>query len=119
MIQTLTRHKLIVIVAALLIAGGVWYGLSATPSGPALITSTPIGSGNVADQGIVAVLLTMRAVKLDGTILNDPSFMSLQDFSTQIVPESVGRENPFAPLSSQASISASSTPGAQIFKPRP
>lgn len=114
MIQTLAGHKLLVVVAGLLVAGGIWYGLSASPASPGIV-ATPT-SGNPADQGIVAILLTLRAVKLDGTILNDPSFVSLKDFSTQIVPEPVGRDNPFAPLGT--SRAGSSTKDAQIFAPR-
>ncbi|PIT91154.1 hypothetical protein COU17_02010 [Candidatus Kaiserbacteria bacterium CG10_big_fil_rev_8_21_14_0_10_49_17] len=115
--QALLHRKWILIVVALLIAGGTWYGLSASsPSSP--LVTTPIAAvANPAEQGLIATLLTLRAVKLDGTILTDPVFMSLKDFSTQIVEEPVGRDNPFAPLSSQSVPSVSSTQGAQIFKP--
>jgi hypothetical protein len=43
--------------------------------------------------------------------------MSLQDFGTTIVPEPVGRENPFAPLSLQATATATLR-DTQIFAPR-
>lgn len=107
--QTLLQHKVALIIIALAIAGAVWYGLSPTSETPTL-TSTPAStSGMPVDQGIVATLLTLRAVKLDGTIFSDPTFMRLKDFSTDIVSEPVGRTNPFAPLSSQAQSSSGST----------
>ena len=114
--QGLLHRKWILIVIALLIAGGTWYGLSASaPSGSDLV-STPIAAVvNPAEQGLIATLLTLRAVKLDGTILADPVFMTLRDFSTQIVEEPVGRENPFAPLLVSQSTS---TQDASIFAPQ-
>lgn len=114
--QALFRHKFIVIGIALALAGAAWYGLSASPATPDL-APTPTASGSSpAEAGIVSTLLTLRAVKLDGTIFGDPEFTRLKDFSTEIVPEPVGRTNPFAPLSSPSS-SASSTKSAQIFTP--
>lgn len=117
MIQALSQNKLVFAVIALLIAGGTWYGLSAsTPSSD--LVSTPISTASSPDeQGLIATLLTLRAVKLDGTIFTDPAFMSLKDFSTDIVAEPIGRENPFAPLSSQPFPSASKASGVQIFEP--
>lgn len=116
--QTLLQHKIVLIMIALAIAGAVWYGLSPTPVVPDL-TSTPSGdsSTTAADQGIVATLLTLRAVKLDGTIFSDPKFTGLKDFSTEIVAELVGRTNPFAPLSSQTQSLSTSTKSTQTFTP--
>lgn len=120
MIQTLARHKLVLIGVSILIAGGVWYGLSAsTPVSSDLVTTEVAPADSPVEEGLVATLLALRTVKLEGTILKDPSFMSLKDFSTEIVPEPIGRENPFAPLIPQASASASGAKGAQIFQTRP
>lgn len=119
MIQTLARHKLALIGISLLVAVGVWYGLSASaPAAPDLVT-TEVAPDSPVEEGLVATLLALRTVKLEGTILTDPVFVSLQDFSTEIVPEPIGRENPFAPLTSQAPATANSTRGAQIFNSRP
>ncbi|MBI5457796.1 hypothetical protein HY971_03675 [Candidatus Kaiserbacteria bacterium] len=116
--QTLLQHKLILVACALLVAGGVWYGMSSTPAAPDL-TSTPATAGTSSvDQGIVPTLLTLRAVKLDGTVFSDPTFTQLKDFSTEIIEEPVGRTNPFAPFSSPSQLSASSTKGTQTFQPR-
>lgn len=112
----LGRHKLILIVTLVIVGGGLWYVMSGGSSSDPLITQTPI-AGSGADQELVSTLLALRAVKLDGTIFSDPSFLNLKDFSTQIIPETVGRPNPFAPLSARASNSASSTRAAQLFTP--
>ncbi len=120
MIHTLARHKLVLIGISILVALGVWYGLSAAPSSTSdLVTTSVAESDGPADSGLVATLLTLRAVKLDGTILSDPAFTSLKDFSTEIVPEPIGRDNPFAPLSLQASSLVGTPIGPKIFQPRP
>lgn len=116
MMHLLSQYKIFVIVAAVLIAGGVWYGLSQGPSSSSLLTAdAPAVPG--PSQDVVDTLLALRAVKLDGAVFSDPAFMSLKDFSTQIVPEPVGRPNPFAPLTVSGAGSASSTKAAQIFAP--
>lgn len=111
----ISQHKLSIIIVAVVLALGVWYGLSGTPTpSPTLITQS---SSSGADQDLVSTLLALRAVKLEGTIFSDPAFVNLKDFSTQIIPEPVGRPNPFAPLSSGGSASASSTHALQLFVP--
>lgn len=118
----LMQHKLVSVLAVLLVVAGVWYGLSAS-SAPAPILTTDGGTdGSVTtssqDQDIVGTLLTLRAVTLKGTIFQDPAYRTLQDYSTTIVPEPVGKQNPFDPLTSPASSSASASHQAQIFAPK-
>ncbi len=114
----IAQHKLIFIVLILIIVVGVWYGLSqgGTPA-PLLTTQTVDGTTATggADQQLVGTLLALRAVALNGTIFTEPAFTSLQDFGTTIIPEPVGRENPFAPLRGRGS--ATSTQSAKIFTP--
>jgi hypothetical protein len=111
----LSQHKLIIIVAVIIVVLGVWYALSGgSPQTPTLTTTTPSGTAS-ADQELVSTLLALRAVKLDGTILSDPSFVNLRDFSTQIIPEPVGRPNPFAPLSVSATSSSAGARASQLF----
>lgn len=112
MLEFITQHRIFVIVAGLAIAFGVWYALTPA-SNSALLSSTAGGPG----QDVVDTLRELDAVKLDGTLFTEPSFSSLRDFSTEIIPEPVGRPNPFAPLSSGAKATASSTKAAQIFAP--
>ena len=115
MFNILLQHKILAGIALIVILGGVWYGLSSS-SVPAPILQTDRAVAD-ADQGLVATLLTLRAVTLSGTIFSDPVFMSLQDFGKDIVSEPVGRPNPFAPLESSVLPTASTTKGARIFGP--
>jgi hypothetical protein len=44
------------------------------------------------------VLGKIEALQLDGSILTDPAFLSLIDFSVEIEAQPKGRPNPFAPI---------------------
>lgn len=115
MLKGILQHKVIIVIVGLLIALGVWYGLSSSSAPvPLLTTDTPT---NAPGQDLVETLLALRAVNLDGTIFTESAFMGLQDYSTPIVPEPVGRTNPFAPLRFSSSPIASSTKEAHIFSP--
>ncbi|MDQ3014331.1 MAG: hypothetical protein M3Q73_00510 [bacterium] len=48
------------------------------------------------------IVNTIEAINLDTTIVTEGVFTSLEDFSKEIETESVGRTNPFAPLSGSA-----------------
>ncbi|MDZ4227004.1 MAG: hypothetical protein U1D26_00840 [Patescibacteria group bacterium] len=114
----LMHHKLIIIVSVVVVVALAWWGISGTgsPSSSSLLTTQPTyATENAADQNLVATLLALRAVKLEGNIFADPAFIALIDFSTEIVPEPVGRADPFAPLSSDVSAGTSQAEG--IFSP--
>lgn len=107
---TIAQNKWLVILGAVVIAGGVWWGLmGGTQSDDTLTTA---GLSSPTQDAVVQTLLALRAVKLDGTIFSDPAFLSLEDFSTQIVPEPVGRDNPFAPTSRGATSTGTAKPAA-------
>jgi len=109
-----TRGKLIGIgAAALLGLLIVWYLLS--PPATEEVLTTEGEETSVAEREVVDTLLQLRAVTLQGSILSEPAFLLLQDFGSQIIPEPVGRENPFAPLSS--GVQATSSPrGENLFR---
>lgn len=105
MVNFLLTHKSVLIGVGLLVAVGVWFGLSSegSSSSGSLLSSETVSSGG-PDQELVSTLLALRAVKLEGAIFQDPAFLTLKDFSTQIIPEPVGRPNPFAPLTQTAAV---------------
>lgn len=109
------QHKILMGVGVVVIAGGIWFGLSSS-SAPQPLLATDAQT-TVADQELVATLLELRAVSLNGTIFSDPVFLSLKDFGKEIIPEPVGRPNPFAPLPGVVQPTIESTKSAQIFAP--
>ena len=105
--MSLLKNKMVLLIlAGVLLAGFVWYSFLRDKS-TTLLKTEDLTAGTAVDSDIVSVLLQLRAVSLSGTIFTDPAFISLKDFGSQIVPEPVGRANPFAPLSSTG---ATSTP---------
>ena len=109
--KSLFKNKIVLLVlAGVILAGVVWFSFMRDASQKPLLTTEDLTAANAVDSDVVAILLQLRAVSLSGTIFSDPTFMSLQDFGSQIVPEPVGRPNPFAPLSS-TSTPLQGTPG--------
>lgn len=105
------KYKLIILLAVAIVVAFIgWRFISPEPTPATLLTTEAVGNG--ADAGIVDTLLTLRAVTLTGSIFQDPAFLALRDFGIQIMPEPVGRENPFAPLSFKATSTARAT---QLF----
>ncbi len=99
MINFILGHKIIVVIISLLVAAFVWIGLSSSGgSASGSLLTTEVVANNGPDADLVATLLALRAVRLDASLFTDPAFVSLRDYSTEIIPEPIGRPNPFAPL---------------------
>jgi hypothetical protein len=109
----LQNKVVLLVVGGILIAGVVWYSFLRDRSGEQqLLQSDNLTEATEADSDIVSTLLELRAVSLSGTIFSDPAFLQLQDFGKAIVPEPVGRPNPFAPLPGQAAAAAAAAASA-------
>lgn len=63
-----------------------------------LKSETPSAITLAAGEDVLELLATLREIELDESIFEDPAFRSLVDFGQELVPEPVGRENPFAPI---------------------
>ena len=94
----------------IIVALGVWFGLSRESPSNSLLTTENVATAPAGDKTLIDTLLQLRAVTLSGTIFTDPLFMNLRDFGTQIVPEPIGRPNPFAPLPAKLPQGARLTP---------
>ncbi|HEY4502429.1 MAG TPA: hypothetical protein VJH21_01190 [Candidatus Paceibacterota bacterium] len=74
-------------------------------------TDTLTSNGSTAgattvDEELLALLLSMKSIKLDATVFQSPEFRSLVDFSRILETEPAGRLNPFASLERSASKNA-------------
>lgn len=69
------------------------------PSSEPVLTVTETAASPDAD--LVALLFELKNIRLDNTVFTDPAFRALKDFGQDLVVESVGRNNPFAPLGGQ------------------
>ncbi len=107
-----------IIILAVVVVLGVWgysafFKKDATAPSNGLVTTagTPTvaegGDGGTVSSEFLALLLNIRSIKLDDSIFTSKAFMSLQDFSRPIPPDTnPGRQNPFAPIGSDVSIAA-------------
>lgn len=50
------------------------------------------------EREVLSLLNDLNRIDLEGNIFSSPIFHSLVDYSVELTPEPVGRENPFAPL---------------------
>lgn len=118
MIAFLSRNIIATLLIGALIVGGAWYFFFADRRSEELLTTTSaVEAEKTVEKGIVDTLLTLRAVSLSGTIFSDPAFISLRDFGSEIVPETTGRINPFAPRDTETSEGTKS--GTPTIRPQP
>lgn len=101
---------MIVVAGALVLA--YFFLIKKNPDGTTLLSSS-MGtnlSGSSSDgvvtsevsKDFISLLLSVRSIKLDDSILNDQAFLSLRDTTISIVPDSdEGRPNPFAPIGAE------------------
>lgn len=80
---------------------GFFFGDQDNGIGSALLSSGGEQSVDIAERELLSILLDLRRIELREEIFSDSVFISLKDFSQALVPEPVGRKNPFAPLSAE------------------
>lgn len=104
-----------VIIAALIIIGYFVYQSYAAPVDSASLVAV---APTTEATGELAPLLTeVKLLKIDHSIFEDPYFSnSLIDFSIELNPEPVGRDNPFSPINFQSSASQSKVPAVKLPK---
>jgi hypothetical protein len=120
MMAKLKNIIIFVVIAVVLFA--IYYYVIRQPSDQANLVSTPGGStlpdlggaptvnqeavpdlSSIGAQDFLALLLSVRNIKLDDSIFSDPAFASLHDSTIVLVPDGTeGRPNPFAPFGQDA-----------------
>jgi len=108
------KHKLMAILIAIAISAGAWYFLSGSSPSPVL-SDTNTNAVPAGAQDLVSSLLALRSVSLNESIFSDPSFQALQDFTTPVQAEPIGRDDPFSSLTVPTQPAAGATGAAQIF----
>jgi len=89
-----TNVILVILAIILLLAGAYVFAKGGSSSVTALT-----GSGvDAKQQAFVQLASQLGPVTFDASVLSDPRFTGLSDISTQVVPESAGRSDPFASI---------------------
>lgn len=109
MIESLKKNKILTSVFVVVTVLFLWSTLSGGGSvkSSSLLTSTAQSPRAQVDQDIIRLLLDMQSIKLDGSVFTTPAFVLLRDFGRDIIPEPVGRQNPFAPVTEPSSLDTS------------
>jgi len=97
--QSMLKYKKIIIIAIIIFASFFVYNSYFKSSSSSLIEVENRARGKLdAGREILALLVDLKSIKLDGSIFDQKSFKTLEDFSLPIDPEPKGRVNPFAPI---------------------
>ena len=96
--KTTTYLLIALAVVAVISAIVIFNALSSTPSDIDIITE---GEASTSVDEVIFITLAsqIETISFDDTFFSDPRFMSLVDIRTPIVPEAVGRRDPFANIS--------------------
>ncbi len=108
--EYIKKYKNIFLVIGLIVvaffAYRVFFGVDGIDASLLISDKSSISQGAVG-QDLLQLINTLNNLELDESIFTDPVFRSLDDLSQDLTPEPSGRNNPFAPISTNASISNS------------
>jgi hypothetical protein len=117
------KYKNIIIVGIIIALGLIAYSLlRPDPTAESLLATTErADSAQVLGDEITSAINQINALKLNRSVFDDPIVKNLIDHSKPIIPEPVGRKNPFAPIGAvgEASVINSSTSTLQNSNPAP
>ncbi len=111
----------IIVLVLVLGALGYFFYSGRNDSSVGLIVNNQ-NNNDVLGKDLLAALGKINAIQLDNSIFQSPVYGSLSDFSVEIVPQPVGRDNPFSPLEVSAptgGAAASQAPTAPLKKTIP
>jgi len=101
------KHKLAAAAVVLVVTAVAWYMLSGSEEPNAVLVTETAQHIPPEAQDLLDSLRALQAVTLQSPVFSNPSFHLLKDFTTPIVPEPIGRSNPFAPLGTGGSVPTS------------
>ncbi len=112
-------HHFLTAAGALLVLGFAFIGYNYLSTKRVSATEDPLVSseGDTAssspfDAAQLDLLARMEAIKLDGSILADPNFLNLQDWTVDLGHLDAGRINPFIPYDGMKSAQSAPAPKA-------
>ncbi len=90
--------KIITIIIIILILGSLaFFGFKSDVfSESALVPE--VGLNNLIGSELLVLLLQIKSIDLDTMIFDDPAFMRLKDFGTELELQPIGKDNPFSTI---------------------
>ena len=97
--KILKKYKNKILIVVIIIVAAIGYNILFGGEENNLLMSESVNAvGKTEDDELISLLINLRSINLDESIFSDPVFRSLEDFGQKLAPESVGRNNPFAPI---------------------
>ncbi len=84
------------IIAVSALAYFIFFSTPVDTSNSTLLETGP--NNEMIGSQVLNLLGQIQSLRIDPTIFDSAVYKSLQDFSVNIPPEGVGRDNPFAPI---------------------
>lgn len=103
--ETFNKNKTsIIALLVVIVAAGGYYLYQAPAPGASLVSDTSFQLQDDA-QKILNTLNVLNNIKLESAlaIFTDPVFVGLKHYPAEIIPQPLGRKNPFLPLFSAGS----------------
>ena len=96
------KYKTAILLVVLVGGGylGYTYFFSGSSNSQTITPGTGAGGEVVVPVGqeMLALLNDLQSIKFDPAFPDDPTYKSLVDFSTPLIPQQKGRPNPFLPI---------------------
>ena len=109
----MTKKNIILAIVIIVLLGGVaWYFMQGsrdnTNSNSSLVSENKSSSVVVTDEGakILNTLNKVKSITLNIGFLSSAAYSSLKESNVEILTQTIGRENPFAPVSFDGKVIA-------------
>jgi hypothetical protein len=94
----MSRNLIILIALGILVLGAAAYLIFGKANTDPILSANG-APASAAEQSFLNLTAQLNPVNFDTSILDDPRFRALVNLETAILPENVGRTDPFSPLS--------------------
>jgi hypothetical protein len=108
--------KAIILVVVVIIIAVFWNIFSGKKADDASLTvvegegsAFALTDDSIVEDTFLGTLLNISTLSLNDSVFGDPRFASLQDFTVTLIPQSIGRTNPFLPTSTGVSPTTTTT----------
>ncbi len=95
--QIIKENKKIIIII-LFVLGFLYIYMSSSGDSTTSTTTITVTNVDTGEREMLELLTNMKSIRLDSSLFKDATYINLQDFSREVIPEPIGREDPFAPL---------------------
>jgi hypothetical protein len=95
---TIGRNKILAL-GLIVVAVAGYYIFTSSKDAPEPLTTVETNNADSISQQLIIELNRLKGLRsIDDSIFRDPVFVSLQDYTQAVVPQPLGRTNPFAPI---------------------